>query len=329
MVQEDNPTLLQVEALRVRFPIGKTLVHAVNEVSLRVQSGEAVALVGESGSGKSTIMAAILQLLAKDTQISGRALFRGQDLLSMADAMIQRVRGREIAMIFQTPDSYLNPTKVIESQIIEPLLIHHLATPKEARLRAIELLSQVGFPDPEERLHNYPFELSGGQLQRVMIAMALMTGPKLLIADEPTTALDVTVQAEVLVLLKEIQREHGMSLILTTHDLAVAAQMADHIYVLYGGKVMEHLSSSNLTTDCRHPYLQGLLQSIPRIDGPRQDLSFIPGHSVSTVGGPPTGCLFAERCNRRFDRCRERPDLVRITADHEAACWLAEREAVK
>lgn len=316
--------LLQLSDLTVRFRADKTVVHAVNGIDLSIDMGKAVAIVGESGSGKSTVILAAMRLLQKNAEIGGRVLFDGRDLLQAPDNEMRSVRGRQIGMIFQNPSTALNPTKTIGDQMIEPLLFHHLASAQTARRKAVELLHLVGMPDPEYRLNSYPFELSGGQLQRVCIGMALMADPKLLIADEPTTALDVTVQSEVLMLLKRLQRERGMGLAFITHDLAVAAQVADEIYVMYGGLVMEHISSNNLTTHHVHPYLNGLVQSIPKIDGPRDELPFISGQPVRTTNGLPGGCVFADRCDQRFEKCSQRPTLVNLKTQHHVACWLAE-----
>ncbi|MCL6455106.1 MAG: ABC transporter ATP-binding protein [Alicyclobacillus sp.] len=321
--------LLEVSDLKVRFESDNAIVHAVNGINLTVDMGKAVAIVGESGSGKSTVMMAVMRLLHGNARVEGKVLLEGTDLLQLPEKAMQKVRGKDIAMIFQNPSAYLNPTKTIGQQMIEPLLYHHLASAAKAREKAVELLDRVGIPDPEQRLNNYPFELSGGQLQRVMIGMALMADPKLLIADEPTTALDVTVQAEVLILLKRLQRERGMGMVFITHDLAVAAQVADEIYVMYGGLVMEHLAARDLVTGHVHPYLCGLIRSIPRIDGPRADLPYIPGQPVQTAGGLPPGCVFADRCDRRFDRCAERPPLMEVGPGHRASCWLVEAGVAK
>ncbi|MCL6632160.1 MAG: ABC transporter ATP-binding protein [Alicyclobacillus herbarius] len=314
--------LLQIQDLHVRFGSDQGVVHAVNGLNLEVSPGKAIAIVGESGSGKSTAMTALMRLLPRTAQVSGRIWFDGADLLSLPPRQVRRLRGHQVSMVFQNPMSYLNPTKTIGQQVMEPLLYHHLATPRQARQRALELLERVGIADAQARFTSYPFEFSGGMLQRVMIAMALIAGPKLLIADEPTTALDVTVQAEILMLLKELQAEQGMALILVTHDLAVAAQMADEVYVMYGGMMVEHLPSWQLISACAHPYLHGLLRSIPRIDGPRERLPYIAGNPVNTVGALPVGCLFASRCSQCRPKCADRPPLVKLADRHEVLCWF-------
>jgi oligopeptide/dipeptide ABC transporter ATP-binding protein len=319
-------SVLEMKDLFVRFVSDNGVVHAVNGISLNVAAGQAIAIVGESGSGKSTAMTAVMRLLPRGAECTGQIRFCGQDLLALPEKQMRKLRGHKISMIFQNPSMYLNPTKTIGQQMVEPLLYHHLATPKQARQRAIELLERVGIPDAEQRFNNYPFEFSGGMLQRAMIGMALIAGPQLLIADEPTTALDVTVQAEILVLLKELQRERGMGMVFVTHDLAVAAQVADEVYVMYGGMVMEHLPSSELMRRQTHPYLRGLLRSIPRLDGPREKLPFIPGYPINPVGELPSGCLFAPRCEHRLPRCSERPPLYRMDERHEVMCWLPQME---
>ncbi|QQE80548.1 ABC transporter ATP-binding protein [Alicyclobacillus sp. SO9] len=318
--------VLSVNNLTVRFASDQGTVNAVNGISIAVQQGKAVALVGESGSGKSTAVKAMLRLLPTNAEIRGDVVFQGKNLANLSSKEIRKIRGRNISMIFQNPKMFLNPTKTIGQQIIEPILYHHLATPSKAKEKAISLLDQVGIPYPEERYSNYPFEFSGGMLQRVMIAMALITEPELLIADEPTTSLDVTVQAEILTLLKRLQRDHGMSMVFVTHDLAVAAQVCDEVYVLYGGLVMEHITSEKLRQRSSHPYLQGLLRSIPRIDGPRTKLPFIPGQPPSTIDSTITGCIFANRCTRKMDRCEEQPELESVADRHEVACWLSTLE---
>lgn len=320
--------LLQIKNLYIQFRTDKTVVNAINGVHLSVPRSGSVAIVGESGSGKSTIMMAIPRLLPGNAVISGEIWFDGRDLAKLNERHMRTVRGREIGFIFQNPMAYLNPTKTIGQQIIEPLLYHHMASPKRAREEAIDLLDQVGIDDPRGRFDMYPFEFSGGMLQRVMIAMALIASPKLLIADEPTTALDVTVQAEILMLLKKLQRERGMALLFVTHDLAVAAQLCDEVYVMYGGMVMEHLPVSGLVRNAKHPYLRGLIESIPPLDGPIQPLKYIPGNPISTTQPLPTGCIFAERCANKMSICEKRPPLMDIDEHHQVACWLVKEGGV-
>jgi oligopeptide/dipeptide ABC transporter ATP-binding protein len=321
--------MLNISNLTVSFHTDRDVIQVVNGVDMTVEQGQAIAIVGESGSGKSTAVTAIMRLLPKNAEVGGEISFQGQNLLDLSQKEMRKLRGRKISMIFQNPGAYLNPTKTIGQQMIEPLLYHHLATPSQAKRKAIDLLDKIGIADAEARFNNYPFEFSGGMLQRVMIGMALMGDPDLLIADEPTTALDVTVQAEILILLKKLQKERGMSLIFVTHDLAVAAQVSDDIYVLYGGQVLEHIPSNRLIQDHVHPYLRGLIRSIPRMDGPRGSLAFIPGQPINPAESQVSGCIFANRCDVRTTKCNERPQLTKIKDKHEAACWLVGMEVAK
>jgi oligopeptide/dipeptide ABC transporter ATP-binding protein len=315
---------LQVNNLSVQFRSDEGHVNAINGVSLVVPAGKAVAIVGESGSGKSTVMMSVPRLLPGNARVRGEILFDGCDMLKLSEKALRARRGKDIGMIFQNPSAYLNPTKTVGQQLIEPLLYHHMASAAAAKKTAISLLDQVGIADPDARFNMYPFEFSGGMLQRVMIAIALIASPKLLIADEPTTALDVTVQAEILMLLKQLQRDRGMSLVFITHDLAVAAQLCDEVYVMYGGMVMEHIPVPSLVNQCSHPYLQGLLNSIPRLNEPVGRLPFIPGNPINTTRALPDGCIFADRCTAKMDICSKRPPLFSYAAHHEVACWLAQ-----
>lgn len=320
--------LLEIKNLNIKFRTNEMEVNAINGVNVTVPTGRAVAIVGESGSGKSTIMMSVPRLLPGNAAVSGEILFDGRNTLSLPEKEMRAIRGREIGVIFQNPTAYLNPTKTIGQQLIEPLLYHHMASAQVAKKRAISLLDQVGIGDAKSRFDMYPFEFSGGMLQRVMIAMALIASPKLLIADEPTTALDVTVQAEILVLLKQIQREHGMSLVFVTHDLAVAAQLCDEVYVMYGGAVMEHIPANALVRESTHPYLRGLLHSIPRLDGPIERLSYIPGNPISSTRPMTHGCIFADRCDAKMAVCDKRPPLIARADIHEVACWLAQNGGI-
>ncbi len=312
--------LVEIEGLRVRFDTDGEMVHAVNGIDLAVAEGQAVSIVGESGSGKSVTVTTIPRLLPKTARLQGRVRFDGVDIVNASTAAMRTLRGRSIGMIFQNPLAYLNPTRTIGSQLIEPLLFHHLAGYREARQKGLEMLERVGIQDPTRRFDNYPFEFSGGMLQRVLIAAALIAKPKLVIADEPTTALDVTVQAQILRLLKTMQRDLKMSMIFVTHDLAVAAQVSDIIYVMYGGTVVEQLSAAELIRAHRHPYLAGLLESLPRLDQPVARLPFIPGLPADTRQ-PLSGCPFFDRCGVRMDDCRTVPELATVGPGHRVACW--------
>lgn len=320
--------LLDIKNLNIQFRTDEARVNAINGVDLTVPASGAVAIVGESGSGKSTVMMAAPRLLPGNADVEGEIWFDGRNLLKLTEKEMRSLRGREIGVIFQNPTAYLNPTKTIGQQIVEPLLYHHIASAKRAKEEAISLLDQVGIADPSARFDMYPFEFSGGMLQRVMIAMALIASPKLLIADEPTTALDVTVQAEILMLLKKLQKERGMALVFVTHDLAVAAQLCDEVYVMYGGMVMEHLSVPKLVRASTHPYLRGLLKSIPPLDGPVEPLPYIPGNPITTTRPLPEGCIFAERCDARMAVCDKRPPLIDFEDQHEVACWLAQKGGI-
>ena len=319
--------LVQIEGLRIRFYADGDVVYAVNGIDLTVAEGQAVGIVGESGSGKSVTVTSIPRLLPKTARCEGRVRFDGIDVLNASAAQMRAIRGRSVGMIFQNPLAYLNPTRTIGSQLMEPLLFHHLAGYQEARRRGLEMLERVGIQNPAARFDNYPFEFSGGMLQRVLIATALIAAPKLVIADEPTTSLDVTVQAQILRLLKTMQRDLKMSMIFVTHDLAVAAQVSDTIYVMYGGTVVEQLNAADLIRAHRHPYLAGLLDSLPRLDRPVGRLPFIPGLPVDTRQ-PLAGCPFFDRCGVHTDDCHTLPALTTVGPSHRVACWRVAGELV-
>ena len=259
--------LLRVEDLRVEFPTEDGVVHAVDGIGYELQAGRTLGIVGESGSGKTVSALTAMGLIARDARVSGRIWFDGRDLLALGNAELRGLRGNDLAMIFQDPLSSLHPFYRVGWQLVEALRAHRDIRKAPARERAAELLELVGIPDPRRRLDSYPHELSGGQRQRVMIAMALANEPKLLIADEPTTALDVTVQAQILALLRRLQRELGMAIVLVTHDLGVVAEIADEIAVMYAGRIVERASTAQLFASPRHPYTWGLLRSIPRLEG--------------------------------------------------------------
>ncbi len=315
--------LLEVEGLSVRFASRARTVHAVEDVSLTLAEGETLGVVGESGSGKSVTALAIMRLLASPpARVSARALrFAGRDLLAAPEASMRAIRGREIAMIFQDPMTSLNPVLTIGRQLTEPLETHLALAPRAARDRAAELLALVGIPEPRRRLDDYPHRFSGGMRQRVMIAMAVACGPRLLIADEPTTALDVTIQAQILDIIGRLQREMGMAAILITHDLGVVAGMADRIAVMYGGRVVEEGPVDAVFARPAMPYTQGLLRSIPRVDRPAERrLTPIPG-APPELARPEAGCRFAPRCPEATALCGAAPAPVRaVGADHRARC---------
>ena len=318
--------LLAVEDLRVEFPTPDGIVHAVDGISYSVDSGKTLGIVGESGSGKSVGSLTTLGLTRlQGARISGRMLFDGDDLVAMSDDQLRHIRGNDIAMIFQDPLSSLHPFYKVGKQLVEAVLTHRKVSRSAARARAIELLELVGIPDPSRRVDAYPHEFSGGMRQRAMIAMALANEPKLLIADEPTTALDVTVQAQILALLEDLQRRLGMAIIMITHDLGVVAEMADEIAVMYAGRIVEHASTARIFASPQHPYTWGLLKSIPRLDSPRgEELVPIAGRPPSLINRP-SGCHFHPRCPYvREDHRRTDPRLEPVSGEpgHEVACLL-------
>ena len=311
--------LLEVRDLRVSF--GGAAPPAVDGISLDLDEGETLGLVGESGCGKSTTALALIRLLS-GARVAGRALLGGRDLLALDDAAMRRVRGAEVAMIFQDPGTALHPLIRVGEQVAETLRAHgHAAA--AAHERALSLFRQVGINAPERRLRAYPHELSGGMGQRVMIAAAIACGPRLLLADEPTTALDVTVQAQILELIREVARASGTAVLLITHDLGVVAGQADRVAVMYAGAIVEEAPTARLFASPMHPYTQGLLGSVPALDaGWDEDLPTIPGH-VGTAA-LVEGCRFAPRCPLAAPVCRAVPPLAEVAPGHRAACWRAE-----
>ncbi|WBV42199.1 ABC transporter ATP-binding protein [Pseudoroseomonas cervicalis] len=317
--------LLRLEGLRTVFKTSSGLVRAVDGIDLSVPRGRTLGIVGESGCGKSMLSLSIMRLVpppGKTTE--GRILLEGRNLLDLSTAEMRQVRGGQIAMIFQEPMTSLNPVHTVGRQITEAMRVHSpKASPSQLRDEAIAALKRVRIPSPERRFDEYPHQLSGGMRQRVMIAMALACRPKLLIADEPTTALDVTVQAQILDLLRELQEETGMSIILITHDLGVVAEMADEVAVMYAGRVVERAAARAIFEDPQHPYTLGLLGSVPRLDEDRDRLLAIDG-SVPPPFAFPAGCRFNPRCPFAIGPCRsEMPALREITPGHEAACLRA------
>lgn len=321
--------LLEIRNLSVEFgPVSRPL-RVVDGVSFALHAGEALGVVGESGSGKSMTALSVLRLLPEPpARVTGEVLFNGRDLMRLPKKDMPAIRGKDIGMIFQEPMSSLNPLITIGDQIDEAILLHERLTTAERRERVIELLRMVGMPDPERRLGAYPDQFSGGMRQRVMAAMAMACNPKLLIADEPTTALDVTIQAQVLDLMLDIRRRLNSAILLITHDLGVVAEVCERVVVMYAGRIMEDASVEALFTNARHPYTQGLLQSVPTLTDTRERLYQIPG-SVPPAGTIREGCPFRARCPKRMDRCAvEMPPLVSYGANHRAACWAALPEAV-
>jgi len=317
--------LLEVRGLQTHFFTRAGVAKAVDGVNFAIDAGETLAIVGESGCGKSVTAFSILRLVANPPGriVGGEILFEGRDLLKLDDAAMRAVRGDRIAMIFQEPMTSLNPVLTIGDQIVEAVRLHRPVSKTAARDRAAELLDLVGIPEARRRLDEYPHRLSGGMRQRAMIAMALACEPKLLIADEPTTALDVTIQAQILDLLDDLKRRTGMAVLLITHDLGVVAQHSQRVAVMYAGKVVEEAATADLFRAPRHPYTRGLLASIPRADAAQERLTEIPGLVPGLTDMPP-GCAFAPRCGLATDRCRQSAPALEVTRDGSAvACFAA------
>jgi oligopeptide/dipeptide ABC transporter ATP-binding protein len=322
-------TLLEVRNLKTTFMTAAGPVRAVDGVSWDIAEGETVALVGESGCGKSVSALSIMRLVAEPAGRieAGEILYKGRDLLKLSEAEMQHVRGREIAMVFQEPMTSLNPVLSIGRQLTEGLEIHMNMGPAQARARAVELLGMVGIPDPERRLAQYPHHFSGGMRQRMMIAMALACNPSLILADEPTTALDVTIQAQILELMRDLARRLGVAMLIITHNLGVVARYADRVNVMYAGRIIEQAAAREIYANPRHPYTLGLLRSVPRLDEPRRArLDPIQGQPPDLTRLPP-GCAFAPRCAYRVERCGDPPPLVEVGPAHTSACWEAMRLA--
>ena len=322
-------TLLEVKNLKTHFVTRSGVVRAVDDVSWDVGESETVALVGESGCGKSVSALSIMRLVAGPAGriVGGQVLFKGRDLLELSEEAMRHVRGREIGMIFQEPMTSLNPVLTIGRQLTEGLEIHLGFAPTEARRRAAELLGMVGIPDPERRLSQYPHQFSGGMRQRMMIAMAVACNPSLILADEPTTALDVTIQAQILELMKDLSRRFGVAMLIITHNLGVVARYADRVNVMYAGRIIERGTARELYANPRHPYTLGLLRSVPRLDEPRRArLDPIEGQPPDLTR-LPSGCAFTPRCAFSVERCRVEIPPLRVVngGGHVSACWEAEK----
>ena len=321
--------LLEVKNLHTYFKTRKGIVKAVNDVSYSLESGKTIGIVGESGSGKSVSAMSILQLLDGNGYIAeGEIIFEGTDLTKLTQEQMYDIRGNKISVIFQEPMTSLNPVFSVKKQLSEPFMIHQKMSKKEAEKKALEMLYAVQIPNPEAVMRQYPHQLSGGMRQRVMIAMALACRPKILIADEPTTALDVTIQAQVLRLMNDLQRENGTSIIFITHDLGVINEMADDVVVMYCGQVVEQTSARTIFTNCpvSHPYTEGLMYSIPRIDNITDKLEPIPGvvpHPLAL----PKGCKFAPRCKYATQKClEEEPSLLEVAPGQKVRCFYPDKE---
>ena len=321
------PTLLQVNDLRTYFYTYDGVVKAVDGITYDLEEGETLGLCGESGCGKSVSALSLMRLIADPPGkiISGEVLFDGEDILQVDMKEMRNIRGRKMSMVFQEPMTSLNPVLTVERQLTETLRLHMGMGKEESRKEAVELLVRVGIPDPESRVKQYPHQFSGGMRQRVMIAMALSCNPRLIIADEPTTALDVTIQAQILELMKNLTREFGVALIVITHNLGVVARYADRVNVMYAGKIIERGSAREIYANPRHPYTVGLLHSVPRLDLPRREkLDPIEGQPPDLIN-LPEGCSFRERCVWAIDKCAtDSPPLMPTSDGHWSACWRAE-----
>jgi len=315
--------LLSIRGLKTHFSTPAGIVTAVDGVSFDLKRGETLGLVGESGSGKTVTALSVMRLYAKPQGriVAGEIVFDGQDITKMADRDMHTIRGNSISMIFQEPMTSLNPVYTIGRQIAEAIQAHRKIKTKEAWDIALDSLKKVGIPDPERRLHSFPYEMSGGMRQRAMIAMAISCKPTLLIADEPTTALDVTIQAQILQLIGELKEKLGMSILMITHDLAVVAEITDRVVVMYAGRVAEYSDTVSLFADPMHPYTRGLMDSIPDIEKETKQLYSIPG-TVPSLLGETVGCRFANRCNRATSVCSEKaPEMLEAAPGHWVSCW--------
>jgi peptide/nickel transport system ATP-binding protein len=326
MAASGDDVLLSVEDLKTHFFTDAGVVKAVDGVTYRIPKGRTLGVVGESGCGKSVTALSIMRLIPDPPGriVHGRILFDGEDLASLPLSRMRQIRGKDIGMIFQEPMTSLNPVFTVGYQIMEPALLHLKVKPDEARRLAIEVLAKVGIPSPERRIDEYPHQLSGGMRQRVMIAMALVCNPRLLIADEPTTALDVTIQAQILDLIRSLQERLSMSVLIITHDLGVVAETAHEVVVMYAGKIVEHADVDTLFADPKHPYTIGLFHARPRLGTHKARLATIAGEVPNPLDFP-TGCKFHPRCPFAFDRCKvEEPPMSDLGGGHAASCWLIE-----
>lgn len=322
-----NTPILEIKHLKTQFFTQKGVIPAVDDVSIEIPEGSIVGLVGESGCGKSMTAMSVMGLLRHPGRVvEGEILLSGRDITHPSQRELSRLRGSELSMIFQEPMTSLNPVKKVGKQVAEAILLHEKGcSRKEARTRVIEMFRDVGIPEAEKRFDAYPHQLSGGLRQRVMIAMAMICRPKLLIADEPTTALDVTIEAQILELFKHLREETGTSIILITHNMGVVAEVCDYVYVMYAGKVMEQAETFELFQNTKHPYTKGLLRSIPQLEGREERLYTIRG-VVPNLLHLPAGCRFCTRCDQCGERCvKEQPPLYEITEGHKVRCFLCEK----
>jgi oligopeptide/dipeptide ABC transporter ATP-binding protein len=322
-VKKMSEALLSINDLKTYYFTAEGSVKAVDGVSVQINKGEVLGLVGESGCGKSTVASSILRLVREPGEITeGEILFNSEDLMKKTKSEMRKIRGGQISMIFQNPMSSLNPVFTVESQIAEAIKLHQKIQKHEIKERIVEILSKVGIPDPKERMKDYPHEYSGGMAQRAMIAMSLSCNPELLIADEPTTNLDVTIQAQILELMKDLREDFGASILLIGHDLGVISELSDRIAVMYAGKLVEESDLTGIFQKAKHPYTQALLESIPRLDIETEKLRIIPG-TVPRLIKPPPGCRFHPRCEYAMRICSEKePKLIEVKKEHYVACHL-------
>jgi oligopeptide transport system ATP-binding protein len=318
-----SETILEIKNLHTSFPTDSGEVRAVNGINFRLDKGKVLGIVGESGSGKSVTAYSILRILDNPGRITeGEVLFHGENVVDYDKEKLRAFRGAKVSIIFQDPMTSLNPVYTVENQLVEAIRLHTSRNPEQARERALEMLQLVGVNEPNKRLKQYPHQLSGGMRQRVMIAMALACEPDILIADEPTTALDVTIQAQILELMLELKNKLGMSIIMITHDLGVIAEMCDEIIVMYAGRVCERGTAEEIFYNPRHEYTKGLLHSIPKITVGKEKLTPIAGSPIDLLN-MPKGCAFVSRCDKAMKVCLDNPpEEVRINADHIASCWM-------
>ena len=327
METQNEKDLLQIKNLHMNFYTKKGVVKAVNGVDIVIPEGKTVGLVGESGCGKSMTAMSVMGLIEKPGKIDeGEILFEGRDLLKISDKERRKMRGDKISIIFQEPMTSLNPVETVGKQVLDAILIHEKIDKAQVKKRVIELLAQVGIPDPERRYRSYPHQLSGGLRQRVMIAMAMACNPALLIADEPTTALDVTIEAQILHLMKKLQREYHTSILMITHNLGVVAEICDYVYVMYAGKVVEFAEVNELFRNPVHPYTNGLLRSLPKMQSGQERLYNIKG-MVPDLLKLPKGCSFAPRCDQVCEKCTdEMPQLIKLNEEHFVRCFHVQEE---
>jgi oligopeptide/dipeptide ABC transporter ATP-binding protein len=323
----DN-SLLVVNNLRTYFYTEKGVAKALDGMNFSINKGDVLGIVGESGCGKTVTALSIMRLISPPGRIqSGQILLEGKDILKLSNPEMRKIRGNKISMIFQEPMTSLNPLFKIGDQISEVIKLHQVLSRREALHKSIEILQRVGIPSPEKRIYEYPHQMSGGMRQRVMIAIAISCEPKLMLADEPTTALDVTIQAQILDLIKQLREDIGTSIILITHNIGVIAEMAQNVIVMYAGRVMEHATVLDLLETPLHPYTESLIKSIPRLDQIyREKLHVIPG-IVPSLLNLPEGCKFSDRCEKSFEKCfKEEPPLFQLTPGHTCKCWLYEKQ---